>query len=98
MEVSSHRNMWQTPLPASELLDNQLPLHIPAEPVHLEHFTVIEGREVVDVDLPSLGGRGRGEVNVYFKKIRTMCFSTAEDAENLTVSNLCSAQQEPELQ
>lgn len=66
--------MWQTPLPASELLDNQLPLHIPAESVHLEHFAVIEGREVVDVDLPSLGGGGgRGEV-------RSMWFSTAEAA------------------
>lgn len=66
MEVLSQRSMWQTLLPASELLDNQLPLHIPAEPVHLEHLAVVEGREVVDVDLPSLGeGGGRGEVNVY---------------------------------
>lgn len=43
MEVSSHRSSWQSLLPSSELLDNQLPLHIPAEPVHLEHFTVKEG-------------------------------------------------------
>lgn len=43
MEVSSHRSMWQTLLPVSELLDNQLPLYIPAEPVHLEHFTVKKG-------------------------------------------------------
>lgn len=42
-------------VPGSELLDNELPLHIPAEPVHPEHFTVKESCEVVDVDLPSLG-------------------------------------------
>lgn len=63
-------------LPASELLDNQLPFHIPAEPVHPEHFAVIEGREVVNVDLPSLGGGGggeNGEVNIYLKKKTKPC-------------------------
>lgn len=70
-EVSSEVSL----LPASELLDNQLPFHIPAEPVHPEHFAVIEGREVVNVDLPSLGGE-KGEVNIYlYKKNKTMwCF------------------------
>lgn len=41
---------------ASECLHNQFPLHVAAEPVHLEQFTVVEGRKVVDVDLASLGG------------------------------------------
>lgn len=40
---------------SSEHLHDQLPLHITAEPVHLEQFAVIEGRKVVDIDLASLG-------------------------------------------
>jgi len=70
---------WWALLPASELLDYQLPLHITAEPVHLEHLTVIEGREVVDVDLPSLGRRqSRGKGKCLCRKISAMWFSTAE--------------------
>lgn len=47
------------PLQISECLHNQFPLHITAEPVHLEQLAVIEGRKVVDVDLASLGERNR---------------------------------------
>lgn len=48
-------------MPASELLEDQLSLHIPAEPVHPEHLAVVEGGEVVDVDLPGLEGQSRGK-------------------------------------
>lgn len=87
---SSHT--WWALLPASKLLDDQLPLHITAEPVNLEHLAVIEGREVVDVDLPGLGreqSRRRGKC--LFRKMSTMWFSTVEGTQNLSVSNLCSA-------
>lgn len=83
---------WWALLPASELLDDQLPLHITAESVHLEHLAVIEGREVVDVDLPGLGSKeSRGRGKCLFRKISTMWFSIVEGTQNLSVSNLCSA-------
>lgn len=54
-------------MPASELLEDQLSLHIPAEPVHPEHLAVVEGGEVVDVDLPGLKGQSEGRGKCLFK-------------------------------
>lgn len=65
--VSSCRSTQRAPVPASELLEDQLSLHIPAEPVHLEHLAVVEGGEVVDVDLPGLKGQSEGRGKCLFK-------------------------------
>lgn len=45
-------------MPASELLQDHLAFQVTAELVDPEELTVVEGREVVDIDLPGLEKEG----------------------------------------